>query len=85
MPSTTAIKGCYSSCAWRSDPLPHPGSPLPPNSQVIIKDNQQKSNPHPRLGQSLSRKWEHYIYTVVLIYVYNAKYKQIFAKATKSA
>ena len=24
MPSTTAIKGCYSSCAWRSDPLSPP-------------------------------------------------------------
>ena len=58
MPSTTAIKGCYSSCAWRSDPLTPP--PRPP-SQVITNDNQQKSYPHPRLGQSLSRKWEHYI------------------------
>ena len=33
MPSTTAIKGCYSSCAWRSDPLTPPLPP--PNSQVI--------------------------------------------------
>ena len=24
MPGTAAIKGCYSSCAWRSDPLPPP-------------------------------------------------------------
>ena len=53
MPSTTAIKGCYSSCAWRSDPLSPPRDkgkkfkPPPPTFQVIKKDNQQRVTPTP--------------------------------------
>ena len=52
MPSTTAIKGCYSSCAWRSDPLAPPPPP-PPNSQVL---KMEIRSPSPRDKKKKKKK-----------------------------